>query len=710
MSLDFINAGKPYMDQKSFLEDWKALLDWRIYLVYQNHAWLGPENRLQNMMGLVVSREEFEYNLARGAQEQAFQGLSDGELRDLEAASALVENRIDCTGGALPALALAQTLGLSRFERDCVLLGFAAATDAKYEKLFSYLQDDAARKLPGMALCCQLFTKPGELIAGSMASFRAGGLFSALFEPRGWENADLELRPFVMDYLIGSAFRLAPGMTHLAACEPREPLVIRGEAAEKLGRMACGAAGILVIRGESGSGKRLICRHALAQAGKGAFFSDLRDGLEDIPGMVRYTAAAALLAGACPCFLHGEALDMPEKPLESVFEEAVGNLPERCAPVFLLTENNYRACGLSNRRVIFTYELSETTQEERAALFDAFLDGWTLGPGIDTRELSAKFRFTPMQIYNAVRQAKGTAAESARRMIGAEEIHRCCYGQAVHRLDALAAKVRPAYDWDDLILPPGQVRLLREACAHVRQSYKVYGQWGFGGRVQYGRGVSMLFAGPPGTGKTMGAQVIANQLHMELYKIQISQVVSKYIGETEKNLREVFTEARKSNSILFFDECDALFGKRASEVKDSNDRNANMETAYLLQQVEDHDGVTIMATNLLQNIDPAFMRRIGFVVHFPFPEKEMRERLYRGMLPASAPVADDVDFAFLAERFKVSGGGIKNIVLHAAFLAAEEDAPICMRHLVRSAVGELRKNEIVVVREDLREYADLAFD
>ena len=220
----------------------------------------------------------------------------------------------------------------------------------------------------------------------------------------------------------------------------------------------------------------------------------------------------------------------------------------------------------------------------------------------------------------------------------------------------------------------------------------------------------LCLVGPPGTGKTMGAQVIANQLHMELYKIQISQVVSKYIGETEKNLREVFTEARKSNSILFFDECDALFGKRASEVKDSNDRNANMETAYLLQQVEDHDGVTIMATNLLQNIDPAFMRRIGFVVHFPFPEKEMRERLYHGMLPAAAPVADDVDFAVLAERFKVSGGGIKNIVLHAAFLAAEEDAPICMRHLVRSAVGELRKNEIVVVREDLREYADLAFD
>lgn len=228
-------------------------------------------------------------------------------------------------------------------------------------------------------------------------------------------------------------------------------------------------------------------------------------------------------------------------------------------------------------------------------------------------------------------------------------------------------------------------------------------------KVAYGRGLSILFAGAPGTGKTMCAQVIARQLNMEMYKINISQIVSKYIGETEKNLQAVFAEAKNSNCILFFDECDALFGKR-SEVKDSHDRNANVEVAYLLQQIEEYDGVCILATNLIGNIDEAFMRRITYVVHFPFPDRRMREDIYRHMMPPAAPLAEDIDWGFLAEKFELSGGHIKNIVLSAAFMAAGENSPIGMRHLLRAAVGEMKKNEIVVVREELREYADLLED
>jgi len=217
-----------------------------------------------------------------------------------------------------------------------------------------------------------------------------------------------------------------------------------------------------------------------------------------------------------------------------------------------------------------------------------------------------------------------------------------------------------------------------------------------------------MFAGPPGTGKTMAAQVIANQLHMQLYQIQLSQVVSTYIGETEKNLRALFQEAKASGSILFFDECDALFGKRG-EVKDSNDRYANIEVAYLLQQVEAHEGVSILATNLLQNIDTAFLRRISFVAHFPFPDQTMRKQLFQKLLPAGVPVARDIDFDFLAETFSVSGGSIKNIVLHAAFEAAAENRPLNMVHLLRAGVTEFRKNDIIILREDMREYADLVF-
>ena len=200
--------------------------------------------------------------------------------------------------------------------------------------------------------------------------------------------------------------------------------------------------------------------------------------------------------------------------------------------------------------------------------------------------------------------------------------------------------------------------------------------------------------------------MIARELNMEIYKINISQIVSKYIGETEKNLQAVFHEARNSNCILFFDECDAIFGKR-SDVKDAHDRNANVEVAYLLQQIEDYDGVCLLATNLVQNIDAAFMRRITYVVHFPFPEPPQRKEIYLRTLPKGAPVDEDVDWDFIAEKFELSGGHIKNIVLGAAFMAAGEDQPINMRHVLTAAVNEMRKNEIVVVREDLREYMDL---
>lgn len=351
-------------------------------------------------------------------------------------------------------------------------------------------------------------------------------------------------------------------------------------------------------------------------------------------------------------------------------------------------------------------ELPDTTEDERIALFRAFLANTPLGDGLTVEELASKFRFSPRQTELACRQAVGLARLDGRSTIPSREMHQCCYHQVVHKLGDLATPVRPAFHWDDVVMPQDQKRLLQHACGHIKFRHQVYSDWGFDKKVTYGRGLSILFAGAPGTGKTMCAQVIANELNMEMYKINISQIVSKYIGETEKNLQAVFAEAKKSNCILFFDECDAIFGKR-SEVKDAHDRNANVEVAYLLQQIEEHDGVCIMATNLIGNIDAAFMRRITYVVHFPFPDPAMREEIYRRTIPKKAPVADDVDWAFLAEKFELSGGHIKNIVLSAAFLAALEEEPIGMSQLLRAAVGELKKNEIVVVREELREYADL---
>ena len=216
----------------------------------------------------------------------------------------------------------------------------------------------------------------------------------------------------------------------------------------------------------------------------------------------------------------------------------------------------------------------------------------------------------------------------------------------------------------------------------------------------------MLFAGPPRTGKTMAAQVVANELGLDIYKIYLSQIVSKYIGETEKNLNDLFNEAKKSNVILFFDETDALFGKR-TEVKSSHDKNANIETSYLLQKMEEYDGITIMTTNYLENIDKAFFRRISYVIHFAFPNKDSRKKIWKNMYPKEMPLSKNIDFNYLARQFEISGGSIKNIALTSAFMAARDEKPLEMKHIILAVKYELGKQGKTLIKDDFSEYSYL---
>jgi SpoVK/Ycf46/Vps4 family AAA+-type ATPase len=218
----------------------------------------------------------------------------------------------------------------------------------------------------------------------------------------------------------------------------------------------------------------------------------------------------------------------------------------------------------------------------------------------------------------------------------------------------------------------------------------VLSEWGFGRKLSQGKGINALFAGPAGTGKTMAAEIIAGELQLGLYKIDLSGVVSKYIGETEKNLDRIFTAAEHSNAILFFDEADALFGRR-SEVRDAHDRYANIEISYLLQRMEQHEGVTILATNLRQNLDESFTRRLAFTIHFPFPDEEIRRRIWKGIWPKEIPLAQDVGLDVFANQYKLSGGNIKNIALAAAFLAAEDGAIVAASHLLHAIRREYQK-------------------
>lgn len=282
-----------------------------------------------------------------------------------------------------------------------------------------------------------------------------------------------------------------------------------------------------------------------------------------------------------------------------------------------------------------------------------------------------------------------------------------CRAQSRPRLDELAQRIETCAEWDDLVLPATQKEILHEIVAHVRHRHTVYENWGFAARGTRGLGTSVVFAGPSGTGKTLAAEVLTNLLRLDLYRIDLSAVVSKYIGETEKNLRRIFDAAETGGAILLFDEADALFGKR-SEVKDSHDRYANIEVSFLLQQMESYRGLAILTTNQLSALDSAFLRRIRFIVQFPFPATAERAAIWARSFPAETPQAT-LDFAKLA-RLEIAGGNIRNIALNAAFLAADQAEPVRMTHLLRAAIGEYAKLEKPLlegeVKDWLEEYAN----
>jgi SpoVK/Ycf46/Vps4 family AAA+-type ATPase len=261
-----------------------------------------------------------------------------------------------------------------------------------------------------------------------------------------------------------------------------------------------------------------------------------------------------------------------------------------------------------------------------------------------------------------------------------------------HQLGGMAQRIPTGFTWDDLVLPPETLAAVREVVTFSRQRAFLLEEWGFAKKLPYGRGVSAILAGPPGTGKTMVAQLLARELGYELYRIDLSQVVNKYIGETEKNLAKIFDEAETAHAVLFFDEADSLFGKR-TEVRSSNDRYANLEVNYLLQRMETFDGVTLLATNLEQGIDEAFKRRVRFAVAFELPEVDERRKLWRSMFPPEAPLAPDIDWDLIAKTFEMSGGYIKKAALRAAVIAADARPrrPLTTQDILGAARAEYRE-------------------
>jgi len=310
-------------------------------------------------------------------------------------------------------------------------------------------------------------------------------------------------------------------------------------------------------------------------------------------------------------------------------------------------------------------------------------------------ELVEQFDLGPEGITQAADEARAQANGAG--AIPSSDLWRACRAQCAGRMEDFAQKLTPVQTWDDIVLPADTSKQLREIAAQVSRRAQVYERWGFARRIRRGRGISALFSGASGVGKTMSAEALANHLNLDLYRIDLAGVVSKYIGDTEKNLRRIFDAAEQSGAILFFDEADALFGKR-TEVKDSHDRYANIEVNYLLQRMEEYRGLAILATNRKSALDRAFLRRLRFVVDFPFPDAARRRLIWSKSFPKEAPVGE-LDFDFLA-RLEITGGNIRNIALNAAFMAAERGGPIELDNVLHAVRREYSKIDKLVTESE----------
>lgn len=338
---------------------------------------------------------------------------------------------------------------------------------------------------------------------------------------------------------------------------------------------------------------------------------------------------------------------------------------------------------------------------DRAGLWRNTLD--ELAADVDIDRVAEQFALGPGGVKRVVEEIRGIGEINSTDAVTTTDVWAACRSFVGAELGSLAQRIDPVATWDRLVLPDRELGLLRKLSGQVDHRTQVYDEWGLGAILNRGRGISALFTGPPGTGKTMAAEIIAGELELELYRIDLSSVISKYIGETEKNLRKVFDAADQGGAILFFDEADALFGKR-TEVKDSHDRHANVEINYLLQRMEDYAGLAILATNRKGDLDPAFLRRIRFVVSFPFPRPEYRSRIWETVLPKALPRLP-LDLAALA-RLEIAGGSIRNVAVNAAFEAAASGDVLSMNHLVDAAAHEYAKLDKLPTRSDFGDFYD----
>jgi hypothetical protein len=605
-------------------------------------------------------------------------------------------DRAEAAGTELRLRRLQRTFGLDGLDIELLLIALAPDVDSRFEPLYGYLHDDVSRRRASIGLWLELCGVEAHRAVAWERSTAGGRLVKGRLllveEPdRPFLTRSLRVPDRVGAFLLGGDAPDPSIAGLLYDCEP-------ASVADRSGLSGwLGADGRLAyVRERSGAAAAPEAAAALVAAGRPVLAVDLRRlKNDDEPAPL-----AGLLAREA-ALLDGGLIVGPIEILTARGAGAVQAFAEVSSPVILFGSGNWDPAW--SREVPFCCEAPATEAAERAAAWQAAVNG--AAEGLDPAAETAPFRLTPEQVRRAA-TAAGLLARASGRPLEAADLRAGARAQNGAGLERLARRVEPAVGFRDLVLPAEVLEQLRELTQRARHRDLVLDSWGMAGPASRRRGLNALFAGASGTGKTMAAEVVAREMGLDLYVVDLASVVDKYVGETEKNLDRIFAEAERVNGVLLFDEADALFGKR-SDVSDAHDRYANVEVAYLLQRMEQFEGIAILATNLRSNLDEAFARRLDALIDFPEPEQQDRLRLWERCLGSAAPRAEALDLEFLARAFKLSGGNIRNIALTAAYAAAEDSAPIGMVHLVRATQREYRKLGRMVVESEFGRYYEL---
>lgn len=648
--------------------------------------------------GLYISDAQVD-GLLDGARPELVPDAWTAEATEALAALDRAADAAEASGHDVRLRRLARAFELEADDVELLLIALAPDLDPRFERLYGYLHDDVSRRRASTGLALELAgaglgvtSAVDRVRLGPHAALVSNGLVLVEEPDRPFLTRPLRVADRVAAHLLGDDQPDAAVVDLLVESVPADigdvELLVRAFGAQ---------IPLVYVREKAGSSGRSLAAAALERLGRPVLQLDLaRLGANDNPREV--AAATSREAG-----LRGAGI--VAGPVELIADRgpaAVRAFAECRAPVVLVGNRPWDPAWAREPALILDAPVPSI--EQRHGLWVGELNG-DRPVEFDPAVVTIAFRLAPDQIKRAAQSAHRATIAAARPMTVAD-IASGARAQNAAGLERLARRIEPRANWDDLVLPDATEDQIRELTARARHRDTVLGKWGMGGGNSRRLGVTALFAGDSGTGKTMSAEVLAGDLGFDLYVIDLSTVVDKYIGETEKNLDKIFTEADRVNGVLLFDEADALFGKR-SEVKDARDRYANVEVAYLLQRMESFDGLAILTTNLRANVDEAFIRRLDAIVDFALPEEEHRRQLWARNLPPAVPRDEDIDLDFLAKRFKLSGGDIRNICVAAAFLAAAAGRSLSMSDLIRSTEREYQKLGRLTVEAEFGKYLNL---